>query len=76
MLASFSLQQRDHALGELALLTNLSKPTLFRILQTLEKHKSFTYDPHSNRRGLFDVRIHRGSRGNQKGPKIRRDKRW
>ena len=52
VLDCFSFQQKDHTMGELARETRLSKSTVFRILQTLEKHKLVVYDPPSNRFSL------------------------
>jgi hypothetical protein len=52
VLDCFSFQQREHTMGELARETRLSKSTVFRILQTLEKHKWVVYDPPSNRYSL------------------------
>jgi DNA-binding IclR family transcriptional regulator len=52
LLDCFSFQQKEHTMGELSELTNLSKSTVFRILQTLEKHKFIAYDPLSNRYSL------------------------
>jgi DNA-binding IclR family transcriptional regulator len=49
VLNCFSFQEKEHTLGELGQLTNLSKSTVFRILQTLKKHKFIAYDPLSNR---------------------------
>lgn len=39
-------------IGELACLTNLSKSTVFRILQTLEKHRFISHDYETNRYSL------------------------
>ena len=52
VLNCFSFQEREHTLGELARLTKLSKSTVFRIIQTLEKQKFITFDPFSNRYSL------------------------
>ena len=52
LLNCFSFQQKEHTMGELAQLTNLSKSTVFRILQTLEKHKFIVYDQQSNQYSL------------------------
>lgn len=49
VLACFSFQQNEHTMGELAQMAKLSKSTVFRILQTLEKHKFVAYDPQSGR---------------------------
>ena len=52
VLGCFSFQRKEHTMGELARETRLSKSTVFRILQTLEKHKWVVYDPPSNRYSL------------------------
>ena len=52
LLNCFSFQQKEHSMGELSALTSLSKSTVFRILQTLEKHKFVAYDPQSGRYSL------------------------
>jgi IclR family KDG regulon transcriptional repressor len=52
LLNCFSFQQKEYSMGELSALTNLSKSTVFRILQTLEKNKFISYDPLSNRYSL------------------------
>lgn len=49
VLNCFSFHQNDWTLAELARLTRLSKSTVFRILQTLEKHKFIASDPLLNR---------------------------
>lgn len=52
ILNCFSFQQKEHTMMELCEITNLSKTTVFRILQTLEKHKFIVHDPLSNRYSL------------------------
>ena len=49
VLACFSFKKNEHTMGELAQMAKLSKSTVFRILQTLEKHKFVACDPQSGR---------------------------
>ena len=44
----FSSEKNLLTMAELAHLTNLSKSTVFRILQTLEKYRLISHDPESN----------------------------
>ncbi len=48
----FTEEKNLFTMGELAHLTNLSKSTVFRILQTLEKHRFISYDYETNRYSL------------------------
>lgn len=45
ILDAFSFQERELSLGQLAAKTQLSKPTVFRILSTLEHHSYVSSDP-------------------------------
>ncbi len=49
VLACFSFQKNEHTMRELAQMAKLSKSTVFRILQTLEKHKFVAHDSQSGR---------------------------
>lgn len=49
VLNCFSLEKKECTMKELIQLTNLPKPTLFRILQTLQKHRFVSLDLQSNR---------------------------
>jgi len=48
LMECFTLGKNLLNMGELTQLTNLSKSTVFRILQTLEKHKFVSYDYETN----------------------------
>jgi IclR family KDG regulon transcriptional repressor len=52
ILECFSLKQNELTLGELAEQTGLSKSTVFRILQTLERHRFIAFKPAANRYAL------------------------
>jgi IclR family KDG regulon transcriptional repressor len=52
VLSCFSFGQQKLSLGDFAQMTGLSKPTLFRILQTLEVNRFVSYDPESNHYSL------------------------
>ena len=52
ILECFSLKQNELTLGELAERTGLSKSTVFRILQTLERHRFIAFKPAANRYAL------------------------
>jgi len=48
VLSCFSFERQRVTLGDFAQLTDLSKPTLFRILQTLERDRFVSYDEESH----------------------------
>jgi DNA-binding IclR family transcriptional regulator len=52
ILNCFSFYQKEHTMKDLAKMTNLSKSTVFRLLQTLEKNKFIFRDPSSNKYSL------------------------
>ena len=52
ILECFSRKQNELTLGELAERTGLSKSTVFRILQTLERHRFIAFKPAANRYAL------------------------
>lgn len=52
MIDCFTSEKNFLTMGELAHLTNLSKSTVFRILQTLETHRFISHDPETNRYSL------------------------
>lgn len=52
VLACFSFQRQRLTLGDFAGMTGISKPTLFRILQTLEINRFVSYDAESGRYSL------------------------
>ena len=52
ILGAFSFERPHLTLGELNELLGLSKATLFRILQTLVKNRTVSYDPGSNKYSL------------------------
>lgn len=52
ILQCFTQNQIEYSLGELVERTSLSKTTIFRILQSLERHKFIVYNNTSNRYSL------------------------
>ena len=52
LLQCFSISQSEQTLGELSERAKLSKSTVFRILQTLERHRVIVFNPVVNRYAL------------------------